>query len=95
MANLKPTFAQIQAEITAMLDIPDDELDESQRQAMDAYLEELGIQEAAKIDGFAQFIRLESMRADSLREESRRLAVRAKTAENRIGFLKNHYLEIM
>lgn len=90
-----PTFAQIQMEISAMLDIPDNELDESQQAAMSAYLDELGRQEAAKVDGFAQFIKLEEARAASIKEESRRLTDKAKAIENRLKSLKGHYVQIM
>ena len=37
-----PTFETIQEEIAGMLSIPDDELTDEQRAAMDAYLDELG-----------------------------------------------------
>ena len=90
-----PTFAEIQEEIKNMLDIPDDELDAEQKAAMNAYLDELAKQEADKIDSFAQFIRLESERAEATRKESQRLAARARTAENNIAYLKNRYTDIM
>lgn len=90
-----PTFAEIQEEISSMLSIPDDELDEDQKKAMDAYLDELASQEAAKVDSFAQFIKLQSDRVDSLKKESRRLAERAKSAENRIAWLKAYYADQM
>lgn len=89
------TFAQIQEEIGNMLDIPEEELTEEQKAEMDAYLDMLGNQEAEKVDGFAQFIKLESARAEALKEEGRRLSSKAKTAENRIAWLKNRYLTIM
>ena len=91
----KPSFAQIQEEIANMLDVPDDELDENQKLAMDLYLNELGLQEAEKVDGFAQFIKLETERAKNYRDESQRLAAKARTAENRIKYLKEKYLAIM
>lgn len=90
-----PTFDQIQQEISSMLSIPDDELTDEQRAALDAYLDELGQQEAEKVDGFGQFIRLESARVEALKAESKRLAARARTAESRIGFLKGRYAAIM
>lgn len=89
------TFAEIQEEISNMLDIPDDQLDESQRKVMDEYLDELGGQEAARVDAFSQFIRLESARAKALKEESDRLAARAKAAQNRINGFRQHYAAIM
>ena len=79
-----PNFADIQAEIAAMLDIPDEELTDEQRQVMEDYLDELGVAEAAKVDGFAQFIRLETASAEAMKEESKRLAAKAKTKENRV-----------
>lgn len=90
-----PTFDQIQQEISSMLSIPDDELTDEQRAALDAYLDELGQQEAEKVDGFGQFIRLESARVEALKAESKRLSARAKTAESRIAYLKGRYAAIM
>lgn len=89
------TFAQIQEEIAGMLDIPDDELNEEQRLALDAYLEELGSQEQEKVDNFAQFIRIEGARAEALKAEAARLASKARTAANRIAYLKDRYLDAM
>ena len=89
------TFEHIEEEIRNMLDIPDDELTEEQRQAMDAYLNDLGNQEADKVDRFAAFIREEAAHAKFLKEESQRLASKARTAEGRISFLKAKYLGIL
>ena len=86
-----PTFAEIQEEIASMLDIPDEQLDEEQKQIMDSYLNELAAQEAGKIDGFSQFIRLQSEHVEACKNESKRLLERAKTAERRIQSLKNYY----
>ena len=90
-----PSMESLQAEIAAMLDVADDELTEEQRAAMDQYLNELGQAEADKVDAFASFIREESARAKYYREESARLASKARNAEGRIGYLKSKYLAIM
>ena len=90
-----PTFSAIEQEISNMLDIPDEELDEKQRLALDAYLEELGSQEQEKVDNFAQFIRIEGARAEALKAEAARLASKARTAANRINYLKERYLDAM
>ena len=87
-----PSFQNIEEEISSMLAIPDEDLTDAQRAALDAYLDELGDQEASKIDSFASFIRAETARAKYYREESQRLASKARTAEERIGFLKHKYL---
>lgn len=58
-----PSFSEIQEEIQNMLEISDEELNDEQKAAMDAYLDELATQEAAKVDGFAQYIKLETARA--------------------------------
>lgn len=89
------TFEGIQEEISSMLSIPDEELTDEQRAAMAEYIAELGEQEAAKVDSFAQFIRLETARADAMMEESKRLAVRAKTVNNRLDYLRGLYAGIM
>ena len=86
------TFDQIQTEIQNMLDVPDDQLTDEQRAAMDAYLDELAGQESDKIDGFASFIRAETARAKYFKEEGQRLTNKAKTAEGRINYLKHKYL---
>lgn len=91
----KPTFAQIQEEIANMLEVSGEEMTEDEKLEMDKYLNELADQEAAKIDGFSQFIKLESERARNYRDESQRLASKARSAERRIGYLKEKYLGIM
>ena len=49
-----PTFNEIQQEIAGMLSIPDEELTPEQREAMDAYMDELAKVEADKVDGCEQ-----------------------------------------
>lgn len=88
-----PSFSAIEQEISNMLDIPDDQLTEEQKETLDAYLNDLGSQEASKIDNFALFVRLESARAEALRAEAQRLSSRARTAENRIAYLKMRYMQ--
>ncbi len=89
------SFEHIQDEIAAMLSIPDDELTCEQRGMMDDYLNEIASQEAEKVDGFAQFIKLQTALMEACKEESQRLANKARTAGNRIAWLKNKYLAIM
>ena len=89
------TFAQIQAEIENMLSIPDDMLTDEQRATMDAYLDELGQQEADKVDAFGQFIRLQSARAEAMREEVMRLYNAARCIENRLERLKLYYVGVL
>lgn len=89
------TFAQIQEEIAGMLDVPDEELTDEQRETMCAYLDELGSQEQEKVDNFAQFVRIEGARAEALKTEAARLASKARTAANRISYLKERYLNAM
>ena len=45
-----PTFNEIQQEIAGMLSIPDEELTPEQREAMDAYMDELAKVEADKVE---------------------------------------------
>lgn len=90
-----PSFDAIQQEIANILDIPDEELTDEQRLAVEDYLNELGEQKAQKVDSFAQFVRLETARAASMKDEAKRLAARAKAAENRLSYLKARYLGIM
>lgn len=90
-----PTFDHIEEELSAMLSIPDDELTEEQKLDLEQYLDELAGQEADKIDRFCQFIRIETERAEAIKEESRRLARKAQTAQSRIDYIKARYLNIM
>lgn len=90
-----PTFAQIQEEITNMLAIPDAQLTDRQKAAMDAYLDELGSQEASKVDAFAQFLRMEAACLEACKDESRRLFEKARTIENRIKYLKGLFAATM
>lgn len=85
------TFAEIQTEIAGMLSIPDEELTPEQKLAMDTYMDELAKLEADKVDGFGQFLRLQSDFAAACKEESKRLAAKAKAAERRLAWLKERY----
>ena len=87
-----PSFANIQDEISSMLSIPDEDLTDEQRAAMEEYLNDLAGQEADKVDAFGSFIRVESARAEACKKEAQRLANKAKTAEGRISCLKHMYL---
>lgn len=89
------SFENIQEEIASMLSLDDGDLSESQRLVLDAYLDELGEQEAGKVDSFARFITLRTAEAEACRAEAARLAKKAKNIEGRVGWLKEKYLEIM
>lgn len=90
-----PSFDAIQQEIAGMLSVPDEELTDEQQAMMNAYLDELGQQEAAKVDAFGQFLRIQSATAEACKKEAQRLASKAQTAESRIAWLKAKYLNIM
>ena len=90
-----PTFDHIEEELSAMLSIPDEELTEEQKLDLEQYLDELAGQEADKIDRFCQFVRIETERAEAIKEESRRLARKAQTGQSRIDYIKARYLNIM
>lgn len=92
---MSTTFANIQDEIANMLDLPDSELTPEQQQAMDEYLNELGQQEASKIDAFSAFIRKQTAIAEAMKEESQHLANKARAITNKIDYLKRHYIAIM
>lgn len=90
-----PTFANIQEEIESMLSLSDEELDDGQRAAMDAYLDELGSQEEGKVDAFGFMVKKQSSLADFYKAEAERIAKKAKTIERRLDYMKGRYLEIM
>ena len=89
------TLRDIQDEIANVLDVDVSELNEEQVAALDGYLEELAGQEKDKIDGFAQFCRLQGERISALEAESKRLARRAKSLERGMNYLKSNYLGTM
>ena len=88
-------LSDIENEIANVLDLDEAELTEEQRVALDGYLAELAGQESAKIDSFAQFVRLQAERASALDAESKRLARRAKSIERSLAYLKGSYLGTM
>ena len=90
-----PTFDHIEEELSAILAIPEEELTKEQKLKLEAYLDELGRQEADKIDRFCQFVRIESERAEAIKAESKRLARKAQTAQNRLDYIRARYLTIM
>lgn len=100
-----PSFAAIQEEIQNILETYDSAdndlgeysltLNEDQQAELDAYLEMLGTQEAEKVDGFAQFLRMSEAQQSALKSEADRLLKRARSIENTRNFLKSRYLEVM
>lgn len=100
-----PSFSAIQSEIENILETYDNPnndlgeysltLNEDQQAELDAYLEVLGTQEAEKVDGFAQFIRMSEAQQAALKAEADRLLKRARSIENTRNFLKSRYLEVM
>lgn len=100
-----PSFAAIQEEIQNILETYDNAdndlgeysltLNEDQQAELDAYLEMLGTQEAEKVDGFAQFLRMSESQQSALKSEADRLLKRAKSLENTRNYLKMRYLQVM
>ena len=89
------TFTAIEEEISGMLAIPDEELDEEQRAEMDRYLDELAQAESDKVDGVCGWMTAELARAEACKKEGDRLRAKAKTIESRIAWLKHRYAETM
>ena len=100
-----PSFEAIQAEIQNILETYDNPnndlgeysltLNEEQQAELDAYLEMLGTQEAEKVDGFAQFLKMSEELQEALKSEADRLLKRAKSLENTRNYLKMRYLQVM
>jgi hypothetical protein len=86
-----PSFASIQAEISNILAVPDEDLTDEQKALFEEYAEFLAGQEEDKVDGFVAFIRSEDARADFLREEAKRLTNAARCIETKLARLKTHY----
>jgi hypothetical protein len=86
-----PSFASIQAEISNILAVPDEDLTDEQKALFEEYAEFLAGQEEDKVDGFVAFIRSEDARADFLREEAKRLTNPARCIESKLARLKTHY----
>ena len=47
------------------------------------------------MDGFGQFLKIQSALAEACKEESRRLAAKARAAESRLAWLKEHYTIVL
>lgn len=90
-----PSLANIEQEIQNMLDLAEYELSEEQQQALEQYIDELGEQEADKVDRMVSFIRRQLELAEYCRREARRLSKKAMSAENVAQRLKDHYLAVM
>lgn len=90
-----PSFAHIQEEIAAMLELAEEDLTPEQLEAMEEYLRDLGTQEAEKVDNFCAFIREQAAHAEFLKEEGQRIAAKGRAIERKIDGLKTHYLHIM
>ena len=100
-----PSFEAIQEEIQNILETYDSAdndlgeysliLNEDQQAELDANLELLGTQEAEKVDGFAQFIRMSEAQQAALKAEADRLLKRARSIENTRNYLKMRYLQVM
>ena len=90
-----PTFADIQQEISNIMDIPLEQMNEEQTKAWNAYADELGVAQEEKIDGYGQFRRLELASADALEAESKRLAAKAKAKRGNVAWLDNYYMRNM
>ena len=58
-------------------------------------MDELAKLEADKVDGFGQFLKIQSALAEACKEESRRLAAKARAAESRLAWLKEHYTIVL
>ena len=100
-----PSFSAIQAEIQNILETYDSsdndlgeysmQLNDDQRTELDAHLELLGTQEAEKVDGFAQFLKMSEAQQAALKVEADRLLKRARSLENTRNYLKMRYLQVM
>lgn len=89
------SFQKIQEEIANMLDVPDEQLSDEQRELMEAYLDELGEQEASKVDGFAGFVRKQTAIMEAIKAESQHLASKARAMQKNIDNMKNYFLSVM
>lgn len=90
-----PSFADIQHEISNILNLAEEELADEQRALFDAYANELADQEEEKIDGFVSWLRAEQARADYLKEEAKRLQGMARNRERKLDRLKDYYMHVM
>ena len=90
-----PNFEEIETEISSMLSIPDEELDDEQRAEMDRYLNDLAQAESDKVDNVCGWMTAELARADACKKEGDRLKAKAKTIESRIHWLRHRYAETM
>lgn len=90
-----PSFEGIELEIANIMETEEAELSEEARACLEEYIDMLAGQEAEKIDGFCQFMRLQAARCDAIRAEASRLYKKAQAMEGRMRWLKEHYLAVM
>lgn len=90
-----PSFAEIQHEISNILDIAEDQLDEEQREQWQLYFDELATQESSKVDSYGQFKRLEKARAEALKAEAKRLSAKADAILRNLDRTDDYFLHVM
>ena len=95
MADKKlPAFSDIEDRIDMILE-GSEEMDEAVQEELLAELESLGIKEADKIDGFAQFMKLRKAKIEAIRKEAAALSARARSMESSLDWIKVQYLKRM
>ena len=94
MSNL-PSLYGIELEINNIMEYCEGEIDPAEEEKLEEYLEMLGNQEAEKIDRFGQFVKMQLARAEAVRNEGARLSRKAASIEERIRYLKAHYLAVL
>lgn len=90
-----PRLYGIELEINNIMEYCEGEIAPEEEEKLEEYLDMLGNQEAEKIDRFSQFVKLQGARCEAIRAESQRLAKKAASVEERVRFLKNHYLAVL
>lgn len=95
MASFEEIQKEIESVIGSVLDLPEEDYTPELQERVLAYLDELGTQEAAKVDALASFIRLQSGFAEAMKKEAQDLSKRARAIENRIANLKAYYMRTM
>lgn len=89
------SFADITHELQNIMDVDSADFTDEQSQAWYSYMDELTKAREDKIDAFCSFIRVEIAKAKAIRDESAYLAKKAKAIENKVDWLKSHYMSVM
>lgn len=90
-----PSLSDIELEISNIMSMPFEELDEEQKAEWLQYADELAHAETAKVDAIGQAKRLDLARCDAEETEGKRLIAKARARRNNWARFDEHTLQVM